>query len=107
MASSDRYGAADHGDTPRSRELNLAWLREPATWFWIALAGMLLIFIGLYVDAYKHNNGGGEETLLSLSNPGHLIAGIGIAIATAGVLGGLSVSMLRNLHSTNETIPPS
>ena len=104
MASTDRYGTTEHGDEARRRNVNLNWLREPATWFWIALAGMLLIFIGLYIDAYKHNNGGGEETLLSFTNPGHLIAGIGIGIATAGVLGGLSVSMLRNLHSTNETI---
>jgi hypothetical protein len=104
MASIDRNRTTEHSDDRGPRRVDLAWLRQPVTWFWIALAGMLLVFIGLYVDAYKHNNGGGEETLLSFTNPGHLIAGIGIGVATAGVLGGLSVSMLTNLRSTNDTI---
>ena len=80
MASTDRYADAERTEaTPPSRAVP-GWLTQPVTWFGVALAGALLLFIGLYVDAWKHNNGAGEESLLSVTNPGHLIAGIGILV---------------------------
>ncbi len=79
--------------SPRSA----TWLTEPAFWFGVAIAGMLVVFGGLAVDGYQHNNGAGEESLISLTNPGHLISGIGLLIASLAVLTGFSVSMLKNI----------
>lgn len=81
-----------------------AWLTEPAAWFGMAIAGMLVVFVGLAIDAWRHNNGAGEESLLSFSNPGHLVAGIGIMITSAALLGGLSVSMLKGAETAQATV---
>ena len=75
------------------------WLAEPAAWFGLATAGMLVVFIGLGIDAWRHNNGAGEESLLSFGNPGHLVAAIGLGMTSLAVLAGLSVSMLRGAPS--------
>jgi len=81
-----------------------AWLSQAATWFALAAAGMVTVFIGLAIDAWRHNNGAGEESLLSLSNPGHLVAGIGLAITSLAVLSGLTVSLLRNVQTSHEAV---
>lgn len=90
-----------HEGAPGARR---AWLADAALWFAIAVIGMLVVFAGLAVDAYRHNNGAGEESLLSLSNPGHLIAAIGLAVASAAVLAGLSVSMLSGNRAPDALI---
>ena len=62
----------EHQAERRTRAMG--WLAEPAAWFGLATAGMLVVFIGLGIDAWRHNNGAGEESLLSFGNPGHLVA---------------------------------
>jgi hypothetical protein len=103
MATIDRYSAGEHADRP-ARERSIAWLAESTTWFVAAIAGMVIIFIGLAIDAYRHNNGAGEESLLSFSNPGHLVAAIGIAVTSVAVLTGLSVAMLRGVETAEHAI---
>ncbi|MBI5288856.1 MAG: hypothetical protein HY873_07775 [Chloroflexi bacterium] len=103
MASIDRYadaGARARGDT----RANLAWLTESVTWFAAAVAGMLVVFIGLAVDAWRHNNGASEETLLSLGNPGHLVAGIGLAVTSAAVLAGFSIAAMKGARTAEGAI---
>lgn len=104
MATIDRYEATEHDSTRPARRANLAWLTESSTWFAAAVAGMIVVFAGLAVDAYKHNNGAGEEAILSFSNPGHLIAGIGLAITSVAALAGLSVAMLKGVESAEHAI---
>jgi hypothetical protein len=104
MASIDRYANVEHAREGRERRISLAWLASPITWFVIALAGVLLIFVGLWVDAYVHNNGGGEEKLFTFTNPGHPMAGFGIALAAAGALGGLTACLLANITTAEQAI---
>lgn len=104
MAGIDRYT-----DTPRPSEqagerAGAAWLTDAMTWFALAVAGMVVVFGGLAVDAWRHNNGAQEESLLSLGNPGHLVAGIGLAIVSAAVLGGFSVSALKGVRTAEIAI---
>ncbi len=98
----DRLAEAERAVERPPRSVSLAWLGEATTWFALAVAGMLVVFAGLAVDAYRHNHSASEELLLSLGNPGHLLAAIGLAITSVAVLAGLSVSALkgaeRELH---------
>jgi hypothetical protein len=104
MATTDRFGEAEHRDGVQRRPVDVGWLASPATWFAIAVAGMVVVFAGLIVDAYRHNNGAEEESLLSLSNPGHLVAGIGLLVTSLAALGGLSVSMLRGVDTVDTAL---
>ncbi len=104
MATLDRFQDGDHSETVRARRVDWAFLQQLTTWFGVAAAGMVLVFIGLGIDAYRHNHGAGEETLLSMSNPGHLVAAIGIALATAGALVGLSMSALRGAETRHQVL---
>jgi hypothetical protein len=99
MATMDTPGNAGAHERTEAEARRYAWLAEPAFWFAAALTGMIVVFGGLAVDGWRHNNGAGEESLTSLSNPGHLIAGIGLLITSIAALGGLSVSMLRNVRT--------
>ena len=82
MGDMDRFTESQRADERPARAANTAWLSASATWFAAAAAGMLIVFIGLAVDAYRHNHSATEESLLSFGNPGHLIAAIGIALTT-------------------------
>jgi hypothetical protein len=95
MTTSDNLGER----RPSGR--SYAWLTEPAFWFIVAIVGMVVVFAGLAVDGYQHNNGAEEESLISLTNPGHLIAGIGLLVTSLGALAGLSISMLRNVETAD------
>ncbi len=87
-----------------ARDIPSAWITEPAAWFGAAIIGMIVVFIGLAIDAWRHNNGAGEESLLSFSNPGHLVAGIGLIGTSAALLIGLSVSTLKGAETAQATI---
>lgn len=104
MATTDRFGEAADERPVRPRNLNLAWASNVVTWFALATLGMITVFIGLAIDAYRHNNSAAEETLLSFGNPGHLIAGIGIVVTTSAVLAGLSVATLRGTETAQQAI---
>jgi hypothetical protein len=104
MASIDRFGDVEHAAARPARSANVAWLSEATTWFSVAIAGMLIVFAGLAVDAYRHNHGAAEESLLSLGNPGHLLAAIGLAITSVAVLTGLSVAALKGVTTADGAI---
>lgn len=93
LMGSEREGA-------RAASRSVAVLGEAVTYFALAIAGMLIVFIGLAVDAYRHNNGAGEESLLSMGNPGHLLAAIGLGITAVSLLAGLTVSLLKGIETT-------
>jgi len=84
--------------------VSTAWLAEATTWFALAIAGMLVVFIGLAVDAYRHNGNATEESLLSLGNPGHLLAAIGLAVTSIAVLVGLSVAALKGVSTADRAV---
>jgi hypothetical protein len=104
MAGLDRFEATEHTDARPQRTANVSWLAEASTLFAIAVAGMVVVFLGLAVDGWRHNNGASEESIISLSNPGHLIAAIGLLITTGAALAGLSMTMLRGVHSVDHAI---
>ena len=104
MASLDRFADTERAAGRPARSASLAWLSEATTWFAVAISGMLVVFIGLAVDAYRHNHSAAEESLLSLGNPGHLLAAIGLAIASVAVLAGLSVSALKGTSTAEHAI---
>ena len=104
MASIDRFGDVEHAAERAARGASLAWLSEATTWFGMAIAGMLIVFAGLVVDAYRHNHSAAEESLLSLGNPGHLLAAIGLAITSLAVLAGLSVAALKGATTADHAI---
>lgn len=86
--------AHDHEARERA-PASRSFLLESATWLGAALAGMITVFAGLALDAYRHNHGAGDESFLSLSNPGHLVAFIGLAVTAFSLLAGLTVVLGR------------
>jgi hypothetical protein len=101
----DRFdsGGGRHGERPR-RGIDSDLLGSPMTWFGLAVIGMVIVFVGLGVDAWRHNHGAEEETLLSLGNPGHLIAGIGLLVTALATLIGFSVSALHGVDDVSHAI---
>jgi hypothetical protein len=103
MATFDRdedFAGARRADSRDTKE----WLGESVTWFALAVVGMVIVFVGLAVDAWRHNNGAQEESLLSLGNPGHLVAGIGLAVTSAAILGGFSISALKGVKTAEGAV---
>ena len=64
----------------------------------VGAAGLVLLVTGLIWDAVLHARDPGlaaEEGVFALSNPGHLLAGIGIALVTVGLAGALATLVLE------------
>jgi len=104
MASMDRYAEMEHARERARRDVRLDWLADASTWFAGAVVGMAVVFIGLAVDAYRHNHSASEETLLSFGNPGHLIAAVGLVLGSASALLGLTLSTLRGTSTAEHAI---
>jgi len=104
MATVDRFGSAEHQAERRAGGARLAVFAESMVWFAIAIAGTALVFIGLGVDAWRHEDGAQAEELISLGNPGHVIAGIGLVITAVAALVGFSLSALRGVDSVQQAI---
>jgi len=104
MSTLDRYGSAERSGDRGAREVGASWLAQASTWFALAIAGMLVVFVGLGIDAWRHDNGAEEESLLSLGNPGHLVAGIGLLITSLAALIGFSATALRGVDSAQSAV---
>jgi hypothetical protein len=72
-------------------------------WELLAVLGVTLVFVGLGIDAWRHETAPSEETLLSFSNPGHAIAGAGLVLLTGSVLVMMSLSCARAVSVSRAT----
>lgn len=65
-------------------------MRRTAVFLSAGLAGVVALLAGLAIDSYLHARDptlAHREGLFSLSNPGHVLLGIGIALVVVGVVG--------------------
>lgn len=72
------------------------------SWFLAVVAGLGVTLGGLFWDALIHSQEHGHmvaESLLNLSNPGHLVFSLGLALTTWAALAGFTVSWLRERPS--------
>ena len=70
------------------------------TWIWFlaVVGGLMLILDGLLWDAVIHSREHGhvaEGSLFNLSNPGHVVFGLGLVLTALIALAGLTVSWLK------------
>ncbi len=70
---------------------------KPWRWFLAVILGISVTLGGLFWDAVIHSQEHGhmlEESLLSVSNPGHVVFGLGLALTACFALAGFSASWL-------------
>lgn len=73
------------------------------TFLWVAAGGVASTFAGLAADARMHSQDGdlaAREGVFTLSNPGHLLLAVGIALVTVGVGGAILASLREGAGST-------
>lgn len=104
MTTMDRFEHTDHTTSLRARSMNLALVSSLTTWFALAASGTVIVFIGLAVDAYRHNHSAAEESLLSFSNPGHVVVAAGLVLTGVSTLIGLSISAFRGIETRRELL---
>ncbi|MBF6600694.1 MAG: hypothetical protein IVW36_09300 [Dehalococcoidia bacterium] len=99
MAGTDNSGGNGQRAGRRASVWRFAAANTATLWFALVAGGMVLLLGGLGVDAYRHNHSSSDESLLSLANPGHLIAIVGVALASVSALMGLYVAALRDAET--------
>ncbi len=71
-------------------------------WFLAVIAGIAVTLGGLFWDAVIHSQEHGhmvEESLLNVSNPGHVVFGLGLALTASVALTGFTASWLKERPS--------
>ncbi len=75
---------------------------KPWRWFLAVIAGISVTLGGLFWDAVIHSQEHGhmvEESLLNVSNPGHVVFGLGLALTAGIALAGFTASWLEERSS--------
>jgi hypothetical protein len=65
---------------------------------------LLLLFAGIAIEVYRHEHGADTTELISLSNPGVVVAFAGIVLATGGLLAALSMFVLQSAGSAETVV---
>jgi hypothetical protein len=104
MPSFDRKDDPEHVTERPPRSVDLSWASSPIVWLAGTVAGMAIVFLGLGVDAWVHNHSTSDESLLSMSNPGHLIAAIGLALTAICALTGLTIAALQSAETRDHVM---
>ena len=104
MGNIDRFTESRRQAERPPRSFDWNFLQEPVTWFLAAIAGMLIVFISVGIDAYRVRHNHYTESLVSLTNPAHVAAGVGLGITTIAVLAGLTIAALRGVEDRGRLI---
>ena len=104
MGNIDRFTESRRERERPPRSFNWNFLQEPATWFVIAIGGMMIAFISAGIDAYRVRHNHSTESLISLTNPAHVLTAVGLGITTVALLAGLTIAMLRGVEDRDRLI---
>ncbi|MEP7055416.1 MAG: hypothetical protein ABI912_09235 [Actinomycetota bacterium] len=77
---------------------------------WTGLAGVVVMLVGLAVDATLHNNDhmlAQHESIWSLGNPGHLLLAAGMALVVSGISAATVLHVRAPISSSPDTFRAS
>lgn len=87
-----------------TRSVAVGLAGQPLAWLAAGAAGMVLVFIGLMIDAYRHTHGASTGELISFSSPGMLVALAGGSLAALSLLVAMSILALQGTETVDETV---
>ena len=78
-------------------------MNRPWKWFLTVIYSVAVMLAGLFWDALIHSQGHGhlDEPLLTLSNPGHVLFGLGLILTALTTLAGFTASWLSERPTGN------
>src|SRR5260370_31675685 len=71
-------------------------MKRLAAFLILGMAGVAALLLGLSLDAYRHARDATlahREGIFTLSNPGHVLLGVGIALVVVGLVGAAYTSL--------------